>query len=103
VARVITRARTGRQIEARGSDQNLLFADQIDRDMPGGACDAGGAVVVSVAPDCFEQKKKLLGKHGGSPFTSDVANDHRKLSWRTVGACDPDHVSNAVFDWVNKE
>jgi hypothetical protein len=77
---VITRARIARQIEALGLDQNLLRADQIDRDMPGGACDAGGPVVVSVASDCFEQKKKLLGKHAGSPFTSGVANDHRKLS-----------------------
>jgi hypothetical protein len=71
MARVITRAQIGRQIESFGLDQNLVRADQIDRDVPGGACDAGGAVVVNVASDCFEQKKKLLGKHGGSPLTND--------------------------------
>jgi hypothetical protein len=99
VARVIARAGIARQIESLGSDQNLLRADQIDRDVPGGACDAGSAVVVSVASDCFEQKKKLLRKHGGSPVTNDVANNHRKLSCMTVGTCDPDHVWHAVFDW----
>ena len=58
----------------------------------------GGAVVVGVASDGFEQKEKLLWKHGGSPVTNDVADNHRKLSCMTVGACDPDHGSNAVFD-----
>jgi hypothetical protein len=57
-----------------------------------------------VASDGFEQKEKLLGKHGGSPVTNDVANNHCKLSCMTVAlVIRIDHGSNAVFDSVNKE
>jgi hypothetical protein len=47
-----------------------LRAGEIDRNVPRSAHNARSAVGVGVASDCLEQKEKLLGKHGGSPFTN---------------------------------
>jgi hypothetical protein len=75
---------------------NLLRFGEFDRDVPGGAHNARSAVGIGVASDRLEQKEKFFGKHGGSPVTN-YANNHRRLRRMSVGACDPDHISNAVF------
>jgi hypothetical protein len=48
------------------------------------------------------KRKNFSASMEGSQVTNDVVNNYRKLSWKRVGACDPDQGSNAVFDWVNK-
>jgi hypothetical protein len=65
--------------------------------VPGGANNARRAIGVGVAKDGLEQKEKLLGQHGGSPVTKSVTNNLGKLRRLIVGACDPDHISDAVF------
>jgi hypothetical protein len=79
------------------ASRNLLRAGQIDRNVPGAAYNARSAVGVGVASDCLEQKKKFFGKHGGSPVTKYLANNHGKLRRVVVAACDPVHIWNAVF------